>query len=61
MASSLILPQSSRRAWLRGAGKATLSAVAISLIAGCDSMAADKKMAADPAADVDILNTALAL
>jgi len=62
MASSLMLPvQRSRRALLKGAGTATLSAVAVSLIAGCDSMAADRKMSADPASDVDILNTALGL
>ncbi len=62
MASSLVLPvQRSRRALLKGAGTATLSAVAVSLIAGCDSMAADRKMSADPASDVDILNTALGL
>lgn len=62
MMSSLVIPvQRSRRALLKGAGTATLSAVAVSLIAGCDSMAADKKMSADPASDIEILNTALGL
>ncbi len=62
MVSSLILPVlPSRRTLLKGASTATLSAIAISLIAGCESMAADKKMSADPASDVDILNTALGL
>jgi rubrerythrin len=64
MSSSLILPasvQSSRRALLRGAGSATLSAVAVSLVAGCDSMAAERHTAGNPAGDVDILNTALGL
>jgi len=51
----------SRRGLLRGAGRATLSAVAISLLAGCDSMAAEKQTAANPGGDVDILNSALGL
>ena len=51
----------SRRGILRGTGRATLSAVAISLLAGCDSMAAEKSVAASPGGDVDILNTALGL
>jgi len=62
--SSLIAPArrlASRRSLIKGAGGATLSAVAISLLAGCDSMAADKPMAADPANDVAILNSALGL
>ncbi|HEX6842230.1 MAG TPA: twin-arginine translocation signal domain-containing protein, partial [Stellaceae bacterium] len=64
MPSSLILPVSpahsavSRRRLLKGTGTATLSAVAISLLAGCDSMAASKQMAANPGGDVDILNSA---
>lgn len=67
MPSSLILPVSpahsavSRRRLLKGTGTATLSAVAISLLAGCDSMAASKQMAANPGGDVDILNSALGL
>ena len=64
MASDLVFPArlvASRRGLLRGAGTATLSAVAISLIAGCDSMAADRQMAANPGGDVDILNSALGL
>ena len=64
MASDLVFPArlfTSRRNLLKGAGTATLSAVAVSLIAGCDSMAADKQMAANPGGDVDILNSALGL
>jgi bacterioferritin (cytochrome b1) len=67
MPFSLILPVSpadsavSRRRLLKGTGTATLSAVAISLLAGCDSMAADKHMTANPGGDVDILNSALGL
>jgi rubrerythrin len=64
MTSSLIAPtgfMASRRVLLRGAGSATLSAVAIGLLAGCASAAADKPMAANPASDVDILNSALGL
>jgi rubrerythrin len=64
MTSSLIAPTgfvASRRVLLRGAGSATLSAVAIGLLAGCASAAAEKPMAANPASDVDILNSALGL
>lgn len=50
-----------RRALLSGGGKATLSAVAVALIAGCESMAASSTAAGDPADDVAILNTALGL
>ncbi len=61
--SSLIAPArlASRRSLIKGAGGVTLSAVAISLLAGCDGMAADRQMAADPGSDVDILNSALGL
>jgi hypothetical protein len=49
-----------RRAFLRGSG-AVLSASAIGLLSGCSSVgAAEKKSAAGAAADVDILNGALA-
>ena len=64
MISSLIAPTgfvASRRLLLRGAGSATLSAVAIGLLAGCNSAAAEKPMAANPGSDVDILNSALGL
>jgi rubrerythrin len=48
-----------RRTFVAQAG--TLSAAAIALLAGCDTMAAQKKSASkDPASDVDILNSALA-
>ena len=50
----------SRRALLSGAGKAALSATAVAMIVGCESIAQSDK-AADPAADVAILNTALGL
>lgn len=59
---------SSRRRFLRGAGQATLSATAVALIVGCESMAAkmDRQsaaagMAANPTQDVAILNVALGL
>lgn len=52
-----------RRMFLTGVGKATLSATAVALIVGCESMAANegKQMAGDPAQDVNILNVALGL
>ena len=50
----------SRRALLSGAGKAVLSATAVGLIVGCESIAQSDK-APDPANDVTILNTALDL
>ena len=53
----------SRRRFLGGAGKATLSATAVALIVGCESMAAnmDRQAAVDPQQDVSILNVALGL
>ncbi len=51
----------SRRALLSGGGKATLSAVAVALIAGCESMASSSASNVDPADDVAILNIALGL
>jgi len=53
----------SRRTFLSGLGKSTLSATAVALIVGCESMAAHKgkEMAGDPAQDVGILNVALGL
>ena len=59
MPSLLILP--SRRSLLKGAGTVTLSAATVSLLAGHESLAANKQVAANPAGDVDILNTALGL
>ncbi len=53
-----------RRRFMRGAGTATLSGVAIAMLAGCESMAASNKpmmAAANPNDDVAILNTALGL
>ena len=49
---------------MRGAGTATLSGLAIAMLAGCESMAASNKpmmAAANPNDDVAILNTALGL
>jgi bacterioferritin (cytochrome b1) len=54
----------SRRGFVSGAGKATLSGIAIALLSGCESMAASNKpmmAAASPSDDVGILNTALGL
>lgn len=47
-----------RRALLRGVGTVGLSAAAIAVLGGCESMAASKDASA---ADVDILNVALGL
>jgi len=52
----------SRRGFLTAGGKATLSATAIALLAGCESMAtARPAIAAMASNDVGILNTALGL
>lgn len=59
MPSSLIVP--SRRSLIKGIGTASLSAVAVSLLAGRESLAAEKQIAANPGGDVGILNTALGL
>jgi len=52
-----------RRLFFSDVGKATLSASAVALIAGCDSMAARQttQMPSDPMQDVAILNVALGL
>ncbi|SMF74132.1 Rubrerythrin [Tistlia consotensis] len=56
-----------RRSFMSGSGKAVLSATAVALLVGCESMAADKSkmaqagMASDPEADAAILNVALGL
>lgn len=52
-----------RRRFLQGAGKATLSATAVGLLIGCESLAstASRQGAADPEKDVSILNVALGL
>jgi bacterioferritin (cytochrome b1) len=61
---SLFIPAgiATRRSLITGAGKLTLSATAVALLAGCQSMAAtsDTKMGST-ADDVAVLNTALAL
>jgi len=50
---------SGRRQFLRNAGTATLSATAVAMLMGCESMA--RGSMANPAEDVKILNTALGL
>lgn len=53
-----------RRMFLGGTGKSVLSATAVALLAGCESMARNTSKAragGDPAQDVAILNTALSL
>lgn len=50
-----------RRTVVRAAGGAALSAAAITLLAGCQSMGRSMSMAANPSKDVDILNVALGL
>ena len=50
-----------RRGFLRAAGTATLSATAVALIAGCESMAMQQTAASGSAeGDIRILNTAIA-
>ncbi len=59
--NTLIEP--SRRFFVTGLGKSVLSASAVALLVGCESMAktAARTTAADPAADAGILNVALGL
>ena len=63
--SNLTIPTgliASRRALLGGTGQAVLSATAVALLIGCESMAAgSQSSAATVEADVNILNTALGL
>jgi rubrerythrin len=65
--SSLVTFRSSavvagRRALMGGAGKATLSASAVALLVGCESMAQGQRSSGTQAAsDVNILNVALGL
>ena len=64
MKASLIsddLILASRRRLIRGAGVATLSAVAVGLLTGCSTGKADTMQTADASSDVSILNTALGL
>jgi rubrerythrin len=59
-ASALVRP--SRRGFLAGTSRTVLSATAIALLAGADSLAAEKPMGKmNPEADVGILNVALGL
>jgi bacterioferritin (cytochrome b1) len=62
---SLIVPAAgiaTRRALLTGAGQLTLSATAVALLAGCESMAADAaSKTGNTADDIAVLNTALGL
>lgn len=52
-----------RRRFLKGAGQATLSATAVALMVGCETMAtsASRQGAMNPEKDVSILNVALGL
>ncbi|HXQ41823.1 MAG TPA: ferritin-like domain-containing protein [Candidatus Udaeobacter sp.] len=59
LSADLIL--ASRRRLIRGAGAATLSAVAVGLLTGCSTGKADTMQTADASSDVAILNTALGL
>jgi rubrerythrin len=61
LASPIVVP--SRRQFLSGVGKATLSATALALIAGQEAIATGKgkSKVAKPAQDVTILNVALGL
>jgi len=67
MSTELIIPPAvltSRRRLLGGLGTATLSATAVALLAGCETMAKAKtpqQAMADPAGDVATLNVALGL
>jgi len=67
MSTELIIPAAvltSRRRLLGGIGTATLSATAVALLAGCETMAKAKtpqQAMADPAGDVATLNVALGL
>lgn len=55
--------QPERRIFLNGIGKATLSATAVALLVGCESLTKSEAMqsASNPAQDVSILNVALGL
>lgn len=61
--ADLVVPEQTiinpRRQFLRTAGTATLSATAVAMLMGCESMA--RNTMAKPADDVKILNTALGL
>jgi rubrerythrin len=57
MTPSPHMPASGRRQFLRTAGTATLSATAVALLMGCESMA--RSTMANPTEDLKILNTAL--
>ena len=63
VSDSRAVVEPSRRKFLNGVGKMTLSATAVALIAGRETLAAGKgkSMAASPSQDVTILNVALGL
>ncbi|WP_416897744.1 MAG: ferritin-like domain-containing protein [Minwuia sp.] len=64
LATASGLPEISRRFFLSGAGKATLSASAVAMLAACETGAASHSggdSMADAKADSDILNVALGL
>ncbi len=50
-----------RRRFPKGTGQAVLSASAVALIVGGESMAANRQTASNPEGDVEILNIALGL
>ena len=50
-----------RRHFLRSSGQSVLSASAVALLVGCESMAAKSSSTTDTSGDVDILNVALGL
>ena len=60
---SLLVPNAapSRRNLIAGAGKLTMSATAIALLAGCESVAATTAKTGSTADDIAVLNTALGL
>ena len=51
----------SRRRFIAGSGKATLSTAAVVMLAGCGGAVAQSRMNSDPAQDAAILNVALGL
>ena len=61
--SFLLVPAglATRRSLITGAGRLTLSATAVALLAGCQSMAASSGPSGSAADDVAVLNTALGL
>jgi rubrerythrin len=64
MSSLVVRPAeiaASRRTFLRGGGTAVLSATAVAMLVGCESMAQGGMAKSNPAEDAKILNVALGL